>query len=113
MSGHCHKLVAKQAKEAADELYEVLMKDNLMYGLWKKQNPGLNDKRLRLRFVARNWGRCIPFARATMARMLTMPIDEGLKETILEALSLDATLMRGRMRGEHVLGAVQQRSNND
>lgn len=87
-----HVLVAKLAREAASELYEVVMGDNVVRAEWKRQNPGCSEKVLLTRFVAKNWGACIPFARATMARMLTQPLDEGLKEQIMEALVQDASL---------------------
>jgi hypothetical protein len=48
--------------------------------------------------VNKNWGKLIETAKATLAKMLTGPCDEGLKETIYEALQLDATLIRGRER---------------
>ena len=104
---HCHKLVAKQAREACDELYELMMKDNVMYSAWRQQNPGANDRELRRRFVVRNWGKCIPFARTTLARMLTMPINESLKSQISEALILDAALVRGRGGSGILLGTTE------
>jgi len=94
---HCHVQVAAVAKEATSELYETLMGDNLMYETWRKQHPGTSDKRLRQLFVDRNWPRCIPFARATLARLLTTPIDEKVKESIMEVLVKDASLVRGRV----------------
>lgn len=93
---HCHKMVAEVAKAAAHELYDTLMGDNVLYTEWKRQNPGATDKILLAKFVARNWGKCIPFARATLARMLTTAIDDGQKTAIHEALVLDNMLVRGR-----------------
>ncbi len=95
-STHCHKMVAKVAQEAAGELYERLMGDDQFYSEWKRQNPEASAKTLERRFIAKNWGKCIPFARATLALMLRSGIDEGLKSEIVEALCLDATLMHGR-----------------
>jgi hypothetical protein len=95
-AGHAHKLVAKIAEEAAKELYEVVMGDNVIRAEWKRQNPGLNEKMLIAKFVKKNLAKCIPFARATLTRMLTVTVDEGLKEEILDALVLDASLRRGR-----------------
>lgn len=92
----CHKRIAEVAKEAAGELYEVVMGDNMVRAEWKRQNPLADEATLRNRFVARNWGHCIPFARATLAQLLTTPIPESLKSDIVEALSLDATLLYGR-----------------
>jgi hypothetical protein len=93
---HAHKLVARVAKEAAHELYEVSMGDNVLRAEWKRQNPGATEKQLIDRFVKRNWGKCLAFARATLARLLTQPIDERLKEEIMEALVLDQSLRLGR-----------------
>lgn len=107
MSAHCHKLVAKVAQEAAGELYEKLMGDDEIYAEWKRQNPNLTPKQLESRFIAKNWGRCIDFARATLATMLRSPtVDEKLKEDIMEALVLDATLIRGRQQPAKVIGRV-------
>lgn len=100
---HVHKDVAEVAKAAAGELYETVMRDNLVFATWKSQHPGLNDKRLRAAFVARNWSKCIPFARATMAALLSTPIDSATKDKIMEALVLDHTLIRGRADPQVVL----------
>lgn len=111
MPGHCHKLVAKIAREAAGEHYELLMQVNPLFDSWKAQNPGLGPKALEARFVATKWGLYVEFARATLAHMLTRPdIDEGLKEDIMEALVLDATLRRGRKAGARVLGEIARRA---
>ena len=93
---HCHHMIAQVAKEAAGELYDVVMADNVVFTEWKRQNPGCTPPILVKRFIAKNWGKCIPFARATLTRMLTTNIDESLKEQIHEALCLDNTLIRGR-----------------
>ncbi len=95
-SAHCHKLIAEVAKAAAHELFDTMMMDQVLWDLWWKRFPGMNSKALEDRFVEMYWGRCIPFARATLATLLTRPIDDGQKESIMEALALDATLMRGR-----------------
>lgn len=110
MSGHCHKLVAKVAREAAGELYETLMGDNQFYEVWKKRNPGLSPKALEAKFVATKWGACIPFARATLAHLLSRPdIDNSLKDDIMEALVLDSTLRRGRVSRERIVGMLRQK----
>jgi hypothetical protein len=96
MPAHCHKLVAKVAQEAAGELYERLMGENLFFEEWKRQNPGLSPKALESRFISKNWGRCIGIARATLALLLRSPLDSKAKEDIMEALVLDSTLKRGR-----------------
>ncbi len=106
---HCHKDVAKVAKGLCAASYEMCMGgSNLVYKEWKRQNPQIaeNPKRLLLAFVNRNWGKYIPAARATMARLLTSPIDESAKERIMEALTLDATLIRGRVNPAILAGTV-------
>lgn len=95
-SAHVHKYVAQVAHAAANELYDELMSNNLIYGAWRKRFPDKTSKALRATFVAMNWGKCVPLARATLARLLATSTDEVLKETIYEALCLDATLKRGR-----------------
>lgn len=96
---HAHVLVAETAKALAGDLYERLMGDNKYYEAWKTKNPEATPKELEQRFIARNYGKCIPAARTTLALMLKGPLDDALKEQISEALCLDATLVRGRMRG--------------
>lgn len=92
----CHKDIREVAMSAANELYDTVMCDNLVYETWKRQNPGATPKVLRSKFVARNWPKCIPFARATLAQMLTKPIDEKTKFRIMEILILDNSLSVGR-----------------
>lgn len=105
MPGHCHKLVRSTAQAAAGELYDLLMHDNALHDEWKQQNPGLTEKQLASRFIATRWPACIPFARATLATLLTKPIDDDVKESIMEALALDATLIRGRTTRSQIVGA--------
>lgn len=93
---HVHKQVAEVARAAAGELYETLMHDDLMWATWRKQNPGLSDKMLERVFIEKNWAKCIPFARATLAAMLRGPLDDTHKDHIMEALALDNTLSMGR-----------------
>lgn len=93
---HAHKLIYQTAREAAEQLYEVIMGDNKVRAEWKRQNPEATERQLLARFVAKNTAKCLPFARATLAQMLTTSISEQLKETIHEALCLDWTLVRGR-----------------
>lgn len=94
----CHKAVRQVAQVAAGELYESLMSDNRLYEVWQKSNPGLTGKALESRFIAKNWGKCIEFACATMALMLRRPdISESVKAEIFEALKLDASIPIGRM----------------
>lgn len=95
---HAHRDVAKVAQEAANELFDTVMSNNLVYEAWKAKHPGASAQGLRKAFVRDNWAKCLPLARATMARMLSEPIDDRLKESIVEALALDQTLMLGRER---------------
>lgn len=107
MVAHCHKVIREVAKEAAAELYETLMGDNLIYETWRKQNPGVGDVVLRKRFVAKNWGKCIDFARQTLALRLRDPnLDPKLAEDIVEVLTLDATLIRGRQNPAKLIGTI-------
>lgn len=85
------------AYDAAHAMYASLMgANNELYAEWKRQNPDCGDKELERRFVARNWVKCLPFARATLAQLLTKSIDDAQKEAIMEALVLDRSLMLGR-----------------
>ena len=93
---HAHPLVAKVAREIVGAMYAPLMQDNALYDLWKKQNPGCTSKQLEERFIAKNWGKGVEGARATLATMLSRPIDNREKEIIHEALVLDASLRMGR-----------------
>lgn len=104
---HAHKLVMSVAVNAAYELYEELMRNNMLYDAWKKQNPGKSEKGLALAFVRKNTPRCLGIARATLARMLADPtISEDWKEQIMEALELDATLMLGRKNPAEIVGTA-------
>lgn len=92
-----HRLIAKTAQALAGELYERLMGDNLMYELWRNQNPGLGSAALERKFVRVNAEKCLEVARATLSGLLLSPgLDEKVKDEIVEALSLDRTLP-GRM----------------
>jgi hypothetical protein len=101
---HCHKMVRSVAKEAAGQLYETVMGDNKIFEEWKRQNPGASPKQLELRFIERNWGKCVQFARTTLTCMLRQNnIPESVKEEILDALVKDASLTRGRQLGQQIL----------
>ena len=99
MTAHCHVRVREVAQQAAGQLYERLMGDNYYYDLWKQQNPGLSPQELEKRFVEKNWGRCLDFARATLAAMLRSPnVNERLKDEIMDVLEKDWMLVKGRGR---------------
>ena len=95
-SKHCHKLVAETARAMCHELFDTLMHDNAWYDVWRRQNPGMSARQLEAAFVARNWGRLVQSARATLAAMLSGPYDDATKTRVYEALCLDNTLIRGR-----------------
>ena len=98
-SGHVHKLIAETAQALAHESYAELMASaNIVYEQWKAKHPGLSAKGLERAYVKRYWPAHIAIARATLARMLASPIDDTLGAAIMEALALDATLIRGRAK---------------
>lgn len=109
-SAHCHRAIAVIAKELAGATYDMVMgADNLVYAQWKKLNPEIagNPKKLKAKFVAKNWGKHIDAARATLALQLRNPIDPKVGEEIVEILALDSTLMKGRKNPAKVLGALK------
>jgi hypothetical protein len=103
---HAHYRIADTAKAAAHEHWDVLAMDNEFYDRWVKAYPDKTAKQLEDRFVELNWGKYIPFARATLASLLATPIDEELKREIHEALVLDNTLVAGRKNPHTVIGSV-------
>jgi hypothetical protein len=97
VTAHCHVQIREVAKVAAGELYERLMGDDFYYQAWRKQNPECSAKELERRFIEKNWPKCLAFARATLAQILTQPdVPESTKAQILDVLAKDNTLMRGR-----------------
>lgn len=108
---HCHKKIRTVAREACALHYEMLMSSsNAVYQLWKKQHPGMGAAALQRAFVNAHWGKCIELARATLGRLLLEPIDETVKEEIIEVLALDQTLIRGRNNPAIIAGAIQQKT---
>jgi hypothetical protein len=104
-----HQLVMSVAVNAAAELYDTMMGDNIYYDAWKKKNPDADKKTLMVRFVQRNWMKCVPVARATLAHMLTQPtITEEYKERIVEALELDWNLIAGRTKPAQIIGMLDK-----
>jgi len=96
----CHVRIREVAREAAAELYESMMSQNVFYEAWKKQNTDVvgNEKELVRRFVDRNWVKCIDFARGTLAHMLTRPdVAESLKDEIMNVLTKDQVLRNKRV----------------
>lgn len=94
---HCHKKIKEVAIGLAGATYEMLMSsDNESYRQWKKSHPLMNAKQLEREFVRVSWSKHIIAARTTLALLLREPLDDAIKEEIVEALTLDATLLRGR-----------------
>lgn len=94
----CHAKVMEVAKAAAGELYESMMGNDAFYKTWKRQNPGANAKQLEARFIEKNWGSCLEFARATLTVMLTRAdVAESMKEEIMVILEQDQTLRNRRV----------------
>jgi hypothetical protein len=75
-----------------------MMSSNVFYDEWRKQNPGCNAKELEKRFIRKNWGTCIEFARTTLTLMLTRDdVDEEMKEEIMAILEQDQLLRNKRV----------------
>lgn len=106
---HCHHRIADAAKAAAHEHWDKLAMDDEFYDRWVGAYPEKSAKQLEDRFVELNWGKYIPFARATLAALLAQSIDEELKDKIHEALVLDNTLVAGRKNPRTVIGAINGR----
>jgi hypothetical protein len=85
-----HKLIMKTAVDMAQAVFEEAMsKDNELYRGMKAAHPGKSERYLRRVFVSNMAPRLLGDARATLAQMLTLDIDEALKRDIYEALTLD------------------------
>lgn len=113
MPGHVHKQIRSVAQEMCAHAYELLMGHNDIFEAWKKANPDLSPKQLESRFIAKNWSSYVQTARATLAGMLGNPmVDAALKESIMEALMLDNTLMRGRGRVGDGMDIVKETAND-
>ena len=95
-SKHVHKLIAETAQAMCHEVYDALMQKDEWYSMWKRSHPNLRGAALEAAFVKRNWSKYVDPARATLAGMLGTGLDTGQKESIMEALLLDNTLLRGR-----------------
>jgi len=94
----CHVRVMEVAKAAAGELYESMMSNDAFFKAWKKQNPGANPKQLEKRFIDKNWGSCLEFARATLTIMLTRSdVADSVKDEIMVVLEQDQTLRNRRV----------------
>lgn len=108
---HCHKSIRKVARELAAASYEILMGNDFVYKEWKRQHPDIadNPKRLLLMYVNKKWGLYIEAARATLVGVLQQPIDDKIKDEIMEILALDSTLIRGRVKPMELAGIVNNK----
>jgi len=79
-------MIKEVALEIANAMYERLCHNNNFYARYPDRE----------KYVEASWHLFILEARATLAKLLTRPIDESLKESITEALIRDNTLQRGR-----------------
>lgn len=106
---HAHKMVAETAQGMAHEVWDKIMTTRGdIFERFKNQpdNAGLTTKELETKFCAKLWPTMLDEARATLARMLTLPSTSPLqKEQIYDALRLDNTLLRGRERA-HTVGRL-------
>ena len=102
----CHKMVREVALALCHETYDTFMQNDQLYHGWQAQNPGLTKDEFEKVWVNKNWPDYIPAARATMAQMLSRPLDEDLKEQISEALILDASLIKGRRNAPEIVGRM-------
>jgi hypothetical protein len=108
---HVHKQIAEVAKAAAHEYFDSMMTgSNKLYWDLKNAHPDMTVKQLDDWFVEHNWGKFIPFARATLAALLAQPIDPALKEDIYDALCKDATLTRGRKSSAQNIADILRRT---
>lgn len=101
---HCHIMVAKVAQDMTRVLYGALMENNEVYKEWKRTHPGASARGLEDAFVKKYWANAISGARATLAHMLSLSSDDGLKDQIAEALILDKQLVKGRANGQLIVG---------
>lgn len=107
---HCHRRVRDVAIGLAEQNYDELMSNDWVYRNWKLKHPGAGPKALRKLFVSANWGRYVPAARATLVLLLRSPIDDILKEEIVDVLALDSTLVRGRLNPAVLAGTVASKT---
>lgn len=94
-----HPMIWQTAVAMAHSMYDDLMMNNSLYAMWKKQCPELTPKELEARFVAQMAPKLLEQARATLAKLLGRPGNEGLKPAISDALIADATVRIGRKTG--------------
>lgn len=84
MPASCHPLLKKTAEDMAQAIYEKLA----FHDQWYKDHPDRNA------YVEQVWPTLLTQARAILAKMLTGPYPETMKEQISEALIADRSLHR-------------------
>lgn len=77
-----HILIERTAKDMAEALYEIDMKNNRLYGRFR----GKEGKR---KYILALYPQLIDQARTTLAKLLATNISEVLKTEIYDALELD------------------------
>ena len=93
MPKQCHVMVRETARAIAAAAYELAMKDDRFYRLWKAANPDLEGEALQRKYVQVMWGDFIDEARHTLASMLQQnSCSEHLKMQIADALIKDNML---------------------
>lgn len=97
-SKHAHWRIRDVAREMGHVLYDHMMQDNQFYKIWVEKTPNMTSSQREQAFVDQNLSKLIPQARATIAQMIRDSSDDTLKEELYRALTLDATLIRGRMQ---------------
>jgi hypothetical protein len=96
---NAHRLVAEQAIEMAQELFEVYARENSIYRALRA-NGQVSAKQARLVFIERVAPRLLEDARQALTACLSQPDDMvpvSLKDQIAEALILDSPLRASRL----------------
>lgn len=88
-----HQLIAKTAKEIANEAYEMCAHDNVFHAEWPDQRV----------FVRKNWTMFVDSARDALMAILTGDYPEQMKEPIYEAFLIDGSQRKpsGGFAGVH------------
>lgn len=89
---YCHEMVKETAQEMAGAAFEVLASDNTRWAKMKTMCPELSAADTQKVFVGKLWPHLIEQARTTLAKMLTGPLPDLVKDQIHEALVLDNEL---------------------
>lgn len=104
----CHRLIRDTARDMAEELYEVVMKNNAIYEHWQRCCPELTRDLARAMFVEMMLPKLIESARATLAALLaTNAVDEDRKTVIYDALVQDEPLRQQRLRPNQSLRRIE------